>query len=306
MEQKRHLFKKYYLYFNERFPLAGAFLYAGSLFFLSYFSASLMNPETPIYPIQAMFGFWVIFLTLLHLRIFDEHKDYDKDKLAHPNRMLSKGIITLNDLRKLLYWVLFIEGWLCLCLGISAMVLWLIILIWSYLMYTEFFVPEFLNRHMGLYLFSHQLIVPIIFIFGLIQRIESETLIVKDYILLSMLCIASMSSTITYEIARKTWSKEKEHEHADSYTKFWGIQKTIIVNQMTALIASLLFMYMYYIANLSLIYSIIHLLFYLIFLSSEIHFLLKPENKSSKIVEISGILFLLGGFINASVGFYSL
>lgn len=306
MNQNQHLIRKYFLYFKERFPVAGALLYAGSLFFLSYLSASLFGNPSPIYPIQALFGLLIIFLTLLHLRIFDEHKDYEKDKLAHPDRMLSKGLIQLSDLKKLLYWVLFFEAWMSLSLGIVSLWLWMIILIWSYLMYVEFFMPDYLNKHMGLYLISHQLIVPVIFIFGLIQRINPQNFIANDSILLLMLCISTMCSTMTYEISRKTWSKDKEHEFADSYTKSWGIPKTIIINQIVALMSCIIFLYVFYIANLSITFSIITLLLFLVLLSSEIYFMLSPDNKKSKIVEASGILFLIGGFINAGVGFYSI
>ncbi|KPA14013.1 UbiA prenyltransferase [Candidatus Magnetomorum sp. HK-1] len=303
MKQKLSLIKKYFMYFNERFPIVGALLYAGALFFMSYFSASLFLDHLPIKAIDSIVGFGVVFLSLLHLRIFDEHKDYEQDKIAHPDRMLSKGLITLNDLRKLLYGVLLLEAALSLYLGTHIFMIWILIMFWSYLMYTEFFVPEFLNKQMGLYLISHQIIVPIILIFGLAQRVPMESLSIQDFRLLIILCVASMCSTITYEIARKTWSKEKEHECADSYTKSWGIKKTIIINQITTLISCSCFIYIYSFANIAIVFHLIVFLFYLIFLTAEILFVFKPEKRNSKIVELTGILYLLGVFINSCIGF---
>ena len=303
MDKDLSLFKKYLMYFNERFPIAGALLYAGTLFYLSYYSANLFFDHFPTNHFNSIIGFVVIFLSLLHLRIFDEHKDYENDKVAHPERMLSKGIITLSDLRNLLYVVLIIEAGLSIYLGSQIFIIWIIIILWSYLMYVEFFVPEFLNKHIGLYLISHQLIVPITFVFGLAQRVHIERFSNQEFCTLIILFIASTCSTITYEIARKTWSKEKEHEYADSYTKAWGIKKTIIINQVIALISCFGFLYIYNLSNLSIIYHIITLLFYFVFLISEILFMLKPEKKNSKIVELTGILYLLCVFLNSCIGF---
>jgi len=303
MKEQSSLIKKYFLYFNERFPIAGALLYAGTLFYLAYFSASLFSHYYPINIFRSLSGFVVIFLTLLHLRIFDEHKDYEKDKIAHPDRMLSKGFITLKDLRKLLYAVLIIEAGICIFLGFTAFIVWIMIIIWSYLMFAEFFVPEFLNRNMGLYLFSHQIIVPIILFFGLFQRIDIFRILNHEFQLLFLLCIACTASTITYEIARKTWSKEKEHECADSYTRIWGITKTIIINQIMALLSCICFIFIYSLSNFSLTYTIATLIFYLLFLGTEISFIMQPDKKNSKLVEISGIIYLLGVFLTACIGF---
>ena len=40
-------------------------------------------------------------LPVFHLRVFNEHAEYDDDLKYDPNRVLQSGVITLNDLRKL-------------------------------------------------------------------------------------------------------------------------------------------------------------------------------------------------------------
>ncbi|MBF0452399.1 MAG: hypothetical protein HQK75_16980 [Candidatus Magnetomorum sp.] len=296
----------YLMYFKERFPIAGALLYSASLFYLSYFSANLFHFHSPVNVLQSVCGCFVIFLVLLHLRLLDEHKDYEKDRRAYPERMLSKGTITLKDLRKLLYGVLFIEAGLSLALGINVFMIWLMVMLWSYLMYVEFFIPEFLNQRMGLYLISHQLIVPIIFMYGMIQRIQFPQKSIEEIGCLIMLFLASICSTITFEIARKTWSQEKEHECADSYTKSWGINKCIIITQLSALLACMSFIGVFYVYQLPCIFILIGIILYLLFLSSELLFKYHPSTKNSKYVEITGILYMLGMFVTASLGFYRL
>ena len=304
MKQNISLIKRYLMYFKERFPLVGAFLYAGSLFYMSYFSANLFYVHLPVNFLKSAIGCIVIFLVLLHLRLFDEHKDYDRDIKAHPDRLLSKGIITLNDLKKLFIGVVLLEVMFSLYLGIDAFCVWVVIMVWSYLMYVEFFAPVYLNQRMGLYLISHQLIVPMIVIFGLAERTVMGLITIADIVFMFMLSIGAICATITYEISRKTWSSEQEHDCADSYTKTWGITKTIIVNQTCAFISSIIFIGIFHYDQSSPVFTFIALILFIQFLTAELLFYKNPSKKNSKKVELSGILFLLGIFINAGICMY--
>ena len=42
----------------------------------------------------------VVWLVFLHLRVFDEHKDFEKDREAYPDRLLSRGVVTLTLLAR--------------------------------------------------------------------------------------------------------------------------------------------------------------------------------------------------------------
>ncbi|MBF0395939.1 MAG: hypothetical protein HQK78_04155 [Desulfobacterales bacterium] len=297
------LIKKYYDYSKERFPILPALIYSGSLYYLSYFFSSSFLKSKPSQIFYSMMGWIVIFLAILHLRIFDEHKDYKKDRIAHPDRMLSKGIITLQDLRKLLFVVLMFEAGISIYLGIEVFFIWILILLWSILMFFEFFAAEFLNKRIGLYLISHQIIVPLICLFGFLQRIKLSEIFNANLIYVFIFFIGVMCNTITYEIARKTWSKDREHEHADSYTKFWGTVPAVVINQIISGLTTVSFLYIYIKNNLSLIYSIILIGTWLLFLIVEIMFLMDPVKKKSKLVEIGGALFTIIVSINSAVGF---
>ena len=90
------------IWFLERFPpihfisgvfiyllpksLASLLLYSQQHIFLSWTRADLFAALIP--------GFH-----LLILRVFDEHKDFESDKIHNPNRSLQKGIVTLSQVR---------------------------------------------------------------------------------------------------------------------------------------------------------------------------------------------------------------
>lgn len=305
MQEKISTTGKYFQWAKERFPIPAVLILSASMFYLSYFYVNIFKNQGPINSFESVLGVLVVFFVMLHLRVFDEHKDYDKDKIAHPDRVLSKGIITLKDLKLLLAFSIVIEIAFSFYIGTMQLVVWFVIMCWSLLMLFEFFCPEFLNKRMGLYLITHQLLIPIIAIFGFSQRYNFLETSSQDLKWIIIFLIYVMFVSITYEIGRKTWSEDREHEHADSYTKVWGRTGTVIINQVFAIVGSALLMYIYITFKISMIYMILLFVFYGIFLLADILFLIKPENKISKIVEAAGVLFTLGVYISSAVAFYN-
>ncbi len=296
------MLKKYLKYIEERFPLPGVLLYAGSLYWMSYVFAGTLKYASEWKVSDFIMGFIVFFLVFLHLRIFDEHKDFEKDRIAYPERMLSRGEITLQDLRKILYPVLGIEFLLSLVLGIQVFTAWMMILIWTLLMLKEFFAPKFLNKRIGLYLISHQILVPIMILFPIMQRHNLLHSSENDLVLFTIFSLGTMCLTMTYEIARKTWSADRENEHADSYTREWGIGRTYIASFIVAAIACVIFNYLlYHLGNITPILVIGTI--YILFVAIETIFLMRKTAKESKLVEYAGILYMLGTFITVAIAY---
>ncbi len=300
------LLKKYYLYTKERFPIPATLPYAAALYYLSYFFPDVTENYIPLNLAESIIGCLVFFMALFEIRILDEHKDYAKDVIAHPERMLSKSDITLADLRKLLYVMVALQTAMAIYLGPAPFFVWLAIQAFSLLMFREFFVPEFLNRHMGLYLVSHQISVPLALLFGISQRADICNLASGQPVLLTLFLFGTMMVTVNFEIARKTWSPDREHENADSYSKVWGISGAVIVNQIVAVLAGASFLYLYFKMPRSIVYSLIVCAAYLLFLASEIMFLIKRDSKTSKIIEMTGALYSLVVLITSAVFFFNL
>jgi hypothetical protein len=295
-----YLMKKYFLYTNERFPLIPALILAMVVYYASYFWGGFIVHDNPIEPLKSIAGFFVIFLIMFHIRIFDEHKDYERDIVAYPERLLSRGIVTLKDLRKLLAFILVLEAVLSIYLGIAQFVIWLAIFVYTVLMLKDFFIPEFLDRHMGLYILSHQISVPMMLSLGFSQRSPQ----LDNPMPLLLLFTAAMLASITFEISRKIWPEEREHELADSYSKSWGRGHAVIINQIIAITSTCLMTYVYLSTGRGLIPTIVQSSLFMLFLAAGIIFIKKPAIKTSKALEGMGALFVLGFFANAAISFY--
>lgn len=299
------LLKKYYLYTKERFPLPATFSYAAALYYMSYFFPGVLNNRNPVNLSESIIGCLVFFMALFQIRILDEHKDYSKDVIAHPERMLSRGAITLAELRKLLYAMIALQAGMALYLGRAPFMVWLAMQAFTLLMFKEFFVPGFLNRHMGIYLLSHQISVPLALLLGISQRVDLRYLASVRPVVPGLFLFGSMMATINFEIARKTWSADREHEQADSYTKVWGIGGTVAVNQCIALLAGGSFIYLYTAIYRSAVYPAIVCAVYLVFLASEIVFLFKRDSRTSKVIELTGAFYSLVVLITSAVYFFN-
>ena len=154
-------------YLNQRFPLIGH-----GILIISYYSSNqflsevLTHPNDRLkYTIGSAMGAITLFCMFFHLRVFDEHKDYEHDSRHYPERVLQSGLITLNHLKLLGAVAIGLE----LVLSASwmpqgkpaALIAVLVAMGYSVLMLKEFFVGDWLKRNFLVYTISHMLIMPL-------------------------------------------------------------------------------------------------------------------------------------------------
>jgi 4-hydroxybenzoate polyprenyltransferase len=295
--------RKYYQYSQERFPVLPLLVYAAAFFYAAYFFADFFG-SIEFSVLKTIGGMFTLFLVSLHLRLLDEHKDYEQDLKAHPERMLSQGIIKLSELRVILYIVLIIEIVLNILFGIQQLLLLGAMILYSLIMFKEFFVSQFLNRHMGLYLLTHQLIVILFVFYAYSFAADLSALSTEAFLYLLLFSLGIMGLTIAFEIGRKTWAAEQEHEYAESYSKSWGIKKAVFINQLTAFLGTGIVLFFFYRTGVHFLFFILVGLVYLLFLITEINFLKDPVVKKAKAVEGAGMLFVILTLIASAVGFY--
>ena len=285
------LLTKLLAYTKERFPLIPIMLFVfllttGHAHFFSNWFGQTFNWSNP----QLWMTTICIFLFMLQLRMADEIKDFHKDSIAYPERILSQGIISLSVIRTILYATIATELALSFTMGLPHG-LWMVLLqLWAFLMAKEFFFPKILESSGLLNLVLHQLVLFPLAIFAALPFIAYKANIIQ-LSLLSPLLYLTIHYTL-YEISRKTWSSDRESPHADSYTRFWGI-KGAVGSQIFLIILTLSLM-----ENLNLElgqgYKISAYLFSAFYFVILFGFMRNPVRKMSKMVELAGSIFLLG------------
>ena len=218
--------QRLWAYLNERFPPV-----AHGLLIVSYYSCNqflaqaLAEPSGPMrYSLATLVGAISLLAIFFHLRVFDEHKDYEEDLKHHPHRVLQRGLITLTDLRKLGVCAITLQlglafAWL-LFISPGPLVSVVIAQVFSLLMLREFFVGEWLRARFLVYAISHMLIMPLL------------AMVVFSYATGRFLweapgwywfyAFVGFFVTFNWEISRKIHAPEDEREGVDSYTKAFG------------------------------------------------------------------------------------
>jgi len=294
---------KLWAYLMERFPPVATLLYGGALFCVAWGAAGRLPGASSGSWVDAVLGSLVFFLALLHVRLMDEHKDYDKDCEAYPDRLLSRGVVTLRMLKGMLGVVLVLEAGLAAMLGVQALVVWLALFAFTLAMLVEFGVGEWLNRRLGWYLVSHQAMVLLMAVFAAAVRVDLLALPPTSLVALGMLGLGMICATVTFELGRKTWSPDREHASADSYTKVWGRPRTVVTTMAVALTGLGAWAWLLMALGASWFPAAIAAACVLLLLAVEIFFLRQPTKKASKLVELTGAVYALAALIGSAVGF---
>lgn len=208
-------------YIRERFPVGPTALLVGLMAFLGAGAGAeaaggplTFWPTVPLATLAIVGAFFV-------LRVFDEHKDADRDKEAHPERVLSRGLITLPDLAKAGALVALISLGLAGALGLHAIAWMAAALVFAVLMRFEFFVGDFLRDHIVLYAITHNPVVALLMMVP-VASAAGGTTFARPALL--WLLLASLTS-LTLEVGRKFRAPHDERPTADTYTQALGIKQ---------------------------------------------------------------------------------
>jgi UbiA prenyltransferase family len=151
-------------YIKERYPLPTYLILSGTI----CWSASMLHGGTfGARPGEFLVALAGILLFFFELRLMDEWKDFEKDKIAHPGRPLPRGLLAPAEVRRsialgLAAMVMFSGALVALGHGAAGAV-YLATTLYLWLMYREFFVGKVLSQLPFAYGFTHQLIlVPLV------------------------------------------------------------------------------------------------------------------------------------------------
>lgn len=223
---------------RERFPLAN-----GVFFVLLYALVLVVGRSTVPGPITLSWrdlpGLLALWLFFLWLRVLDEHKDFDNDRVAHPGRVLQRGFVTLRDLKGVGAVALVIQ------LGVSLWIdggagrvtgWWLVALVWSVLMAKEFFVSDWLRRRIIWYALSHMVVMLAIVAWVATMGAATAARSEAAWVLAALV----YASGLAFEIGRKMRAPEDEHPLADSYTQSLGVPSaTVLLSAVVGIVAVL-------------------------------------------------------------------
>lgn len=222
----RIMLKRWWIYQQERFPL----LQNGILILVfssaTVFYSALLRDRNPNSE-AILVAFTTLFLFFLQLRIIDEFKDYDDDRRYRPYRPVPRGLIDLKELGTLGIFSAGIQLYLAYSLCIDLAILLGFVWIYMLLMSQEFFIKPLLKTHPILYLVSHNLIIPLICLYGT----ACDWLVLGESLPLEIFwfLVASSSTGLVIEIGRKIRAPQDEEVGVETYSVLWGRDNAVLV-----------------------------------------------------------------------------
>lgn len=241
-------------------------------------------------------GFNTLFF--FKMRLYDELKDFDTDKVLHPERPLPRGLLRPQQLHHAILACLLGETALVAFAGISFLPLALLAMGYSLLMYKEFFASTWLKPRLTTYAVTHTCVILLLSLVNSSLFTGTHTPSrVSVYYALACWALFNM-----FEFGRKTFSPAEEKVGVASYSQVWGTWGAIALNGSQWILA-LLFL------NLSLHLPKMLTLYFsmgsLLFFTAALRYAIAPQSpvaKQYRLISSMMILWGLGWFLVIRIG----
>lgn len=205
-------------YLAERFPvgpsLVTAFLLAGTADAV----AQAAGGGAPRLDVRTALSTLFVLFALFVLRVLDEHKDFAEDAIAHPERALQRGVVSLRELDVA---ALVATGALVAAAGSAGgpgLLGALVCLGFLGLMRAEFFCGRFLRARPLLYALTHQGITPLLCFTVVVARTDAPAWSAAS---LAQAGVAAALGLV-FEVGRKVRAPDEEIAGDDSYSAAYG------------------------------------------------------------------------------------
>jgi 4-hydroxybenzoate polyprenyltransferase len=239
--------KNFYLYQKERFPIV--------VLGLSFLPAILSSGAVVAQGASITFVLIALIVSiayLLHVRIIDEFRDYDHDLKHHKQRPISTGVISLKELKFIDLLTVIAVPLASLYSSMDALVIAVVMLLYSYFARKEFFLGLQFRKHFYLYNAVNlvQMLLLQILVYTLANPSFSFTALVTVHFLFTA------TGTIIFEFLRKVKSPGDDGTGKDTYTWFLGLDNALLIYAVFATMNILLFIKAMFLTETSITYWI--------------------------------------------------
>ena len=232
------------IYLKERYPIA-ARLVLGLIVFLEIHFIILLNEGVTKFRIgiQEVVGAYTVFAFLLWLRIADDLKDFEVDKVLFPDRPLARGSVFKKDVMILCAVVQAVAVVLNV-LFMNNIVYFAVLYVYGYLMSKWFFQRAKIQPSLPLALVTHnpvQMFINLYIISFTVIKYQLPAVTLTTVMTLWTLYFPAL----IWEIARKIRAPKDENEYT-TYSKLFGYRKStrfVLILTLADIITNIILVY---------------------------------------------------------------
>ncbi len=199
----------------------------------------------------------VMLSAFFRLRLFDEIKDYGVDLKINPNRPLARGAIQSIEIKLMIWLLIFFELFVTLLINKTAFVVHSLAIVYSLLMYKEFFIGGLIRSRLVVYAVSHTFVSVL---FGLsTATIAFKINSLKEALAAVGFFLVNWAYFNLFEFSRKTFASTEERKNVETYSSLFKPLGAALLSFSQVLLALIILkltvqMNMLVICLLSLIY----------------------------------------------------
>jgi 4-hydroxybenzoate polyprenyltransferase len=207
-------------YARERFPIGPSLTSAALIGLTSDLVAQAASASGALrLDARSLVVVGTVFSSLLLLRVADEHKDLAADRVAHPDRPVPRGLVSLRELALVAALATILTTVANALVAPVALAAWALVLAYAGLMWRELFLGDWLRRRLLIYLATHQVIVPLLVLYAFSARAESGVL---PWGALAWTCVLATGASAAFEVGRKLRAPEEERDGEETYSRPLG------------------------------------------------------------------------------------
>lgn len=250
------LAKRLSIFITERFPVLShltmilLFVFAHAVIVIE---KNLLLSNLNIISLATIATFFFFF----KLRLYDEIKDYELDCVVNPSRPLPRGLITHKEIYCGIALSIAIESLCILSITKVSIIPLVFTIIYSLLMFKEFFIRTIIRKYLTTYAVTHTVVVLFwgVTLTTSLTKIQYNELPTTIYYFL----VSNWMLFNIFEFGRKTFLKQEERVDVESYSKIFGkLGAVTLVLAMAVL--SFILMYLYFNGTFWAVYQFVVML----------------------------------------------
>lgn len=207
---------RFLAFVRERFP-PGAYLPLIGVFAAAGYVPSVGWSGAAFQPLRFAAAAIVVGLAFLHLRLIDEVKDVEVDRLGRPTRPLPRGLVTVAELTRAAAAAFLVAIVTASAMGLVPMVALLPATGAILLADVEFLAPRRIHRNLVVYALVHSTAVPLLMVFAWFATSAAQ-----PSLALAGLVVLAWGVGLGLEISRKTYAPDEERAFVETYSAALG------------------------------------------------------------------------------------
>lgn len=273
-------------FIKNKFPIP-QYLIVTLLIFISMYVFAGFNDNKIVFSINSILGFLIVFLIFFRIRLFDEIKDFDDDK------SFISQFITPKECKKIAILCIFLEGLFSVIIGFYVFLFYLIVFFYTIIMFYDFFLKNILLKNRVLYNYVHQSFTIMLGLFVFVIYNKSLAEINTLYVLFLIFAYFIMGLV---EITRKLRSKDHPFYYR-SYVYLLKKNHFLIYSISTLFFIMFLSIVIHFLVESNLIFYFVHGLLFIYVSLITIGYIKKYKNISRSLLQVSYFCYMAVSFL---------